>query len=311
MKPTRPRRLTLALLSVPLAGALAVSLAACSSGGSNDDKGTSSSSGDAGAAAERPSDALAGYGADGDRSAKDAPASSAAIQRAVIATATLSLSTKDPLEARSRAIGVVTGLDGLVTGEQTASDSHGRINRVDLTVRVPSARFESALDQLSQLGVVRDRQQSAEDVTTQVVDNDARVATQRASVASIQRLMARARTIGEIMSIEAQLSTRQADLDSLVQQQRYLSDQTTLSTINLAFTRPAKSAPKKPEKNDRDGFLAGLDDGWHALGDTLQVVGQVAGALLPFAAVMALVGLPGWLVVRRRRIGLPGPASDV
>jgi hypothetical protein len=309
MNPTRPRRLTRALLSVPLAVAVAVSLAACSSGGSSDDKGTASSSGGLGAAAEQPSDSLAGNAADGDRSAKDAPASSAAIQRAVIATATLSLSTKDPLEARSRAIGVVTGLDGLVTGEQTASDGHGLINRVDLVVRVPSARFESALDQLSLLGVVRDRQQSAEDVTTQVIDNDARVATQRASVASIQRLMARARTIGEIMSIESQLATRQADLDSLVQQQRYLSDQTTLSTINVAFTRPATS-PKKPATNDRDGFLGGLDDGWHALGDTLQVVGQVAGALLPFAAVMALVGLPAWLVVRRRRIGLPGPASD-
>lgn len=305
MNPTRRCRTTLALLSLPLA----ISVAACGAGGSNDDK-ESASRAPAATAAERPSDGLGSADYDAAGAAKDAARATTAIQRAVIATATLSLSTKDPLDARSRAVSVVTGLDGLVTGEQTASDNHGRVNRVDLTVRVPSARFETALDQLSKLGVVRDRQQSAEDVTTQVIDNDARVATQRASVASIQRLMARARTIGEIMSIESQLATRQADLDSLVQQQRYLDDETSLSTINLAFTRPAKEAPKKPAKDDRDGFLAGLDDGWHALGDTLQVVGQISGALLPFAAVIALVGVPAWRIWRRRRIALPRAASE-
>jgi hypothetical protein len=309
MKPTRRHRMALVLLSVPMAA----SLAACGAGGAGSDSAAKSSG-----VAQRDSlpslsENAATPSAEFDTAGagnKGSAAADAVIQRAVIATATLSLSTQDPLEARSRAVAVITGLDGLVTGEQTASDSHGRINRVDLTVRVPSARFESALDQLSRLGVVRDRQQTAEDVTTQVVDNDARVATQRASVASIQRLMARARTIGEIMSIEAQLATRQADLDSLVQQQRYLADQTTLSTIHLGFTRPAKAAPKKPAGDDRAGFLAGLYDGWRALGDTLQVVGQVAGAVLPFAAVVALVGMPAWLVLRRRRIPLPAPASE-
>jgi hypothetical protein len=34
-------------------------------------------------------------------------------------------------------------------------------------------------------------------------------------------------------------------------------------------------------------------------------VGTVLGAVLPFAAVLALLGVPAWLVVRRRRSVAP------
>ncbi len=242
----------------------------------------------------------------------DAPGASAAkpaslpdtLQRAVIATGELRLATKDLASARQDAINQATSLHGYVGDEQSQSDRSGELDRVDLTLRVPSASFEKALDSLAGLGTVRHRQQSVEDVTTQVIDNAARVRAQKASVASIQQLLARAKTIAEIMSIEAQLATRQADLDSLEQQQRYLHDQTSLSTIQLTLVHPPKH-PTHPADHRDTGFVAGLAGGWHALGKTAIAVGTVLGAVLPFAAVLALLGVPAWLVVRRRRSVAP------
>jgi hypothetical protein len=296
MKPTR-HRVLLGLALLPLAAGLV----ACS-GGASDDKASNGS-----VAASEPapakSDSVDRDFADNGAAAKPAAAKDV-ITRAVIATGELRLTATKLDDARQDAINLAIGMHGFVADEQSQSDSHGKLDRVDITLRVPSASFEKALDGLAELGTVRHRSQSVEDVTTQVIDIAARVRAQKASVASIQQLLARANTIAEIISIEGQLATRQADLDSLEQQQRYLDDQTSLSTIQVTLTHPAKPAHKDHKAT---GFLAGLEGGWHALGDTAVVVGTVLGALLPFAVLLALVGVPVWMVVRRRRV-VPPPA---
>jgi len=295
------------------AAALAL-VAGC--GGASSSRSADASGGAAGTAKEAPADGFTT--ADGAASAPERdtgsaaskpgaePVASTAIQRAVIATGSVQLTTKDPGTARGQAIGVATGLGGHVDNEQSSSDRHGRLNRVDLTVRVPSASFEKALDALGELGTVQHRQQAVQDVTTQVIDNAARIKAQAASVKSVEQLLARANTIGEVISIENELARRQADLDSLEQQQKWLSDQTSLSTITVFLTRPAAHAVDE----SGGGFLDGLDDGWHALGVTMVAVGTAIGAVLPFAVVVALVGVPVWVLLRRRRtVATPAPPS--
>jgi hypothetical protein len=305
MKPTPRHRVALALLSLPLA----VALAACGAGDAGgDDKASSADAPAAPAPANsaadgRTTDSLVG----GDQDAARAVSAESVIQRAVIATGQLRLSTRKLDDARQDAINLATGLGGHVANEQSQSDSHGRLDRVDLTLRVPSASFEKALDGIAALATVRNRQQSVEDVTTQVIDNAARVKAQSASVESIEQLLARATTIGEIMSIERQLASRQAELDSLKQQQKWLADQTSLSTIQLTLTRPAA---KGSDDGDDSGFLSGLDNGWHALGQTAVAVGTAVGAVLPFAVVLALIGVPGWVLYRRRRTPVTVPAPE-
>jgi Domain of unknown function (DUF4349) len=65
---------------------------------------------------------------------------------------------------------------------------------------------------------------------------------------------------------------------------------------------------------DHSGFLAGLSAGWHGLKATTVGVLTATGALLPFLAVLALIGLPLVLLVRRLgrgqgRVDLTEPAA--
>lgn len=305
-----PRRRLRSPLLLTGAVTLLAALAACGADAGSDDRPMSGAIDGTSAArtatepatadvAEAANDALS-------KQAKDL-APGPAMQRAVISTGVLRISARDPEEARRDALDLVALLRGTVADEQSSSDTHGRLDEVELILRIPSASFDKALDDLAELGTLRKRQQSAADVTTQVIDNDARVKAQRASVASIRRLLARATTIGEIMSIENQLSRRQAELDSLVQQQKYLADQTSMSTIRLGINRTEK------EKADEDhtGFLGGLEDGWNALGASAVAIGTGLGAALPFAAVLALVGAPGWLLYRRNRRTRPHAPAEV
>jgi hypothetical protein len=131
------------------------------------------------------------------------------------------------------------------------------------------------------------------------------VKSQRASVERIRTLLGRASDIGDVVRLESELSRREADLDSLEARLASLDDSTTLATLVVTFNRPDVETPAG---QDRDGFVGGLLDGWHALGASATVVLQVVGALLPFALVLALLGALVWLLLRRRRTSTP-PAS--
>lgn len=296
MTHSAPGRRTALLLLLPLLFAAG----ACGAGGGNDaQKSGAASASDASVArVAMPADLAKETTGTDEHVKTEAP-----MTRAVISTGSLAVSSRRLDGVRRDAIALVEGMSGTVANEDSGSDSHGRLDSVDLTLRVPAASFESAMDGLARLGTLHHRQQSAQDVTTQVIDTDARVKAKAASVASLRALLAKARTIGQIMSIEGELGSRQAELDSLKQQQKWLADQTSMSTINLTLQRP-EAVPVAAHT----GFLGGLEDGWHALAGSGLVLLTVAGALLPFAALLALVGLPLWLVWRRRRS--PAPAAS-
>ena len=303
MNRSRRQAVALLLVSVPLAAALG----ACASSSDSGNSARSSSSTAGGVAApdpgappvSEPTDAAAR-----SPQAADGRASTASvIDRAVIATGSLRLTTRHLAALRQDAIDLVTGRGGQVADEQSQSDPRGVLDWVDLTLRVPAAGFDQAMDDLARLGTLRHREQSVKDVTTQVIDTDARVRAQEDSVASFQRLLGRASSIAEIMSVESQLASRQADLDSLKAQQKWLADQTSMSTVQLTLTRSSG-----PGTVARAGFLGGLGHGWHALGRSTVAVGTALGAVLPFAVVIVLIGGPAWALFRRR--GTPGAPQE-
>jgi multidrug efflux pump subunit AcrA (membrane-fusion protein) len=180
-----------------------------------------------------------------------------------------------------------------------------------MVLRVPAGEFDDVMTGLAELGQLVSTTSSSEDVTTQLIDVNARIKAQQASVERVRQLLAQAQSIRDIMAIESELSQRQADLDSLTQQQAYLKDQTSLSTIRVSIERQVKAAIVHHDHAKKTGFLAGLDNGWDGLSATVLVVLTVVGALLPFALVVLLLGAPAWLVVRRfRRSPAAAPAAS-
>ncbi|WP_156384202.1 DUF4349 domain-containing protein [Marmoricola sp. Leaf446] len=290
----------------PLALLLLV-LTGCGPGGdagSTSDAGSGASSSSTDNGAGTTTEEVAPDGSDDSRSVVGAAAAQPALQRAVVATGEVSVVADDVRTAREEALRLTRGWGGLVADEQTSSDDRGRPTDSTLVLRVPTPRFADALDALAGLGRAVDQTRSAEDVTTQVVDTEARVRAAERSIRSIERLLSRAEQLGEVIRIESDLARRQADLDSLKQQQAYLADQTSLSTITLHLQRPSAD---EPAREDARGFLAGLGAGWDAMTGSAVALATVVGAVLPFAALLALVGLPVALVVRRRRGVTAGP----
>lgn len=187
-------------------------------------------------------------------------------------------------------------------GGRTASQSimtQGEAVYADLTLRVPADRLDEVLGELSSLGDVQSLNITAEDVTTQAIDLDARIEALQTSVDRLEVLLGQATSAQALVEIERELSARQAELDSLVAQRAALSDAVALSSIYVSISPTSEAAEFTPP-----GFVSGLESGWNALRTVTATLVTAAGFFLPFLLVIAIVAIPVIVVVialRRRR----------
>lgn len=325
MHPTRTR------LALSLAGvATLAALTGCSGGASDGDSAAGvpaadeKAAGMGGPAVEAP-DALNStqrnaYAADGADTAAGLADTSDAVDpaktaddiepgRAVISNGSVSLESDDVGRTRFDVRKVLDRHRGTISEQETTTGDGGEVATARLVARVPSKEFGDALDDLEGVATLLSSNESGQDVTTKVIDVAARVRAQRASVARIEALLDRATDLQEVISIERQLATRQAELDSLVSRQKYLADQTAMSTISISIEQPAEEARHDEEKA---GFLGGLEDGWDSFVAGGAAALAVVGFLVPWLILVAVLGLPLWLALRRRagrRPSTPTPAT--
>ncbi|MFF3916252.1 DUF4349 domain-containing protein [Streptomyces sp. NPDC001852] len=277
---------------------LAASLALAGCGGAGDSGGGASAK-----SAAHGADAAAGPGT-ADHT-KPAPKAPLVPQNAIIRTASLTLQVKDVPKALDQARTTAEGAGGYVGRESTSRDADGR-EHTQVVLRVPSAEYDTVLAGLQSEGGLIDRTAQAEDVTDQVVDVDSRVRSQRASVDRIRALMGRATKLGDVVALEGELSTRQADLESLLARQASLKDRTSLAAITLSLS--AKPV-RKAAGDHSPGVVDALSGGWHVFVTLLRWIVLALGAALPFAACAAASALLWRRVVRPRLPRRPKPAA--
>ncbi|MGD6742576.1 DUF4349 domain-containing protein [Streptomyces sp. BH106] len=298
---TRPR--PLALLAAALF-AVALALTGCSGAGGDAGSKSAADADDKGAS---KSDLGAGGGKSGSagQQAKKPPKLTGVH---IIRTAHLSVRVKDVPDALDEARTAAEDAGGLVGDETTDRDGHGH-ERSRVTLRVPQESYEDVLDQLAGSGRLLERNVTAKDVTDQVVDVESRIKSHRASVARVRELMDRAEKLSDVVTLEGELGTRQSELEALLAQQDSLKDRTSLATITLRLT---ETPSPTPAADDDPGLLDALSGGWDAFTTTLKWIGIALAAVLPFAALLALVAFPltRFLRSRNRSSANSSPAGD-
>lgn len=212
------------------------------------------------------------------------------LQRDIVTTGSLNIAVADVGVAVDRLVDLTTGFGGRVDDrtERTTS-GHGRT--AELTLRIPSPKVDEFLDDAKQLGDISSIALKHDDVTGQRVDLDARVAALQASVDRLTALMKSASTTADLLQAETELTSRQADLDSLRAQRTQLGDQISYATLTVSLASEFESTSP--------GFVASVRHGWHALLSFTQGLIAVAGFLLPWLPVIAVIA--GVFVVLRRR----------
>lgn len=219
--------------------------------------------------------------------------------RSVIITGAMYMTVEDPIAAADQAAAIVAKAGGRIDARSEVAADEYNGGSASLTLRIPSDRLDAAVDDLGKLGDVDQYSTTSQDVTNQVTDLKSQISTLKASTERIRGLLADAKDMTDIITLENELDGRQANLESLEAQQRGLDDLVSMSTIELSLTtEPVVIVEVDDSPNN---FWDGLVSGWNGLMGFLSVALIVIGVLLPWLVLGALITVGIVAATRARR----------
>ncbi|AQA01628.1 hypothetical protein BVC93_03365 [Mycobacterium sp. MS1601] len=235
-----------------------------------------------------------------------------ALKRDVVKTASMRITVADPSVAADEAAVLVEKADGRVDSRTEDSGSGTGRAQTSIVLRVPTAELDGVVRELKNLGTVEYAETTAEDVTAQRVDLDARIRALQTSVDRLLAIMADARDPEALITAENALSQRQAELDSLRAQRQALGDRIEYSTVTVSFTAEQIGGPEPAQYH---GFFGQIERGWDALVSVLGSAVLLFGLLLPWLALVAVLaavcyGLVRWLGGRQKTPPVPVAAAE-
>ena len=173
--------------------------------------------------------------------------------------ATLNLIVRDV----GRAIASVESLARALGGDVTKLDDErpatpNERHEANLTLVVPSDRFDGALARLSNVGGIRSQNVSAEDVGDQIVDDQARLRNLRRTEADMLKIMDRSGRVGEVLAVENQLSDVRGAIEKLDAETQALKARVATSTIDVHLEEEIRTIGAEPNA------VSQLGDAWAA-----------------------------------------------
>jgi len=211
------------------------------------------------------------------------------------------------------ALGRVRALTGQLGGYVGGSQAGTLEDSATLTLRIPADRFEDALAQLHELeGKVVSESTREEDVTSAIVDLEARIANLEASELQYRALVERAQAIDDILAVQTRLDSVRGEIEQLSAQHEQLSGLAGMSTLTVTLTpSPIPVVEQATEDWDPgatfENAVAALVGFGQGATDVLIWLGIVGLPLLLAVGVLALV-VGRMLPLARRR--LPAPPAE-
>lgn len=226
--------------------------------------------------------------------------------RSVITTGWVAITVDDPVASAEDVADLAQQSGGRVDSRTETPGTDTQQPSAQLVLRIPSDELDGVVDRLRELGTVTSVSMNASDVTQQRQDVEARIEALGASVDRLQQLLSTATSITDLIAIESELTTRQAELDSLTQQRDLLVDQVDFSTVTVELVTEAVAPDARP-----DDFWSGVLAGWAALTAFASWLGVAFGVMLPWIVALLVIGAVAALVIvlttrgRRRTPTLP------
>jgi hypothetical protein len=156
--------------------------------------------------------------------------------RSIIKTGELTIQVPDVAATVGRVRALALELGGYVAGSFSASFDES----ASLTLRVPVARFDDALARLNEFdGKVLAEASREEDVTTTVIDLQARIDNLEASEDQYRTLLARAEEVEDILAIQTRLDQVRGEIESMKAQLKHLSGLAEMATLTVTVVPEA------------------------------------------------------------------------
>jgi len=196
-------------------------------------------------------------------STKDAVANEDKVEPKIIKTATINCEIEDYENNKVILDSIVSKWNATISQENEMRNVYNISNTI--RIRVPNQNFENLIAEIVKIASrVDSKVITAEDVTAQYVDAQARMKAKKVVELQYIELLKRANSIDDILNVTQYLRQIREEIEAKEGQLKYIDDQASLSTINLyvyeSFT---------PSEVKRQGFWAKVGesfvDGWNGI----------------------------------------------
>ena len=285
------------LLCLALAFVLLLGLTAC--GGNSAPKAESAY--DA-AAPEAPQEM---YGGIAD-STTTSGASALPTDRKLIRTVRMEAETENLDSLLSTLEEKLAALEGYVQAREIYNGStyaSRRYRHGELTLRIPSDKLSGFVAHVEENANVVTSSESVDDVTTQYVDTESRIAALEIEQERLMELLAKAETMEDLLVIESRLTDVRYELENFTSQLRVLDNKVTYATVHLYITEVQEYTPvieKEPTVWERitEGFGDTIED----IADDVKEFFIWVVVNSPYIAIWAVVLPVAWKLLKKVKL---------
>lgn len=168
------------------------------------------------------------------------------------------------------------------------------------TLRVPSARFDEAMDRVIALGEPISQAVQGTDVSEEFVDLEARLRHWKRVEVFTLGLMDDAKDIADSLAIQQRLDTVQLTIEQIEGRLRFLDARTTFSTITVGLTEAPVVPPAPVETPEPAPITEAFQQAVDMITAVLAFMIVALAFIVPFGVIGA-IGLLGYRLVRRNR----------
>ena len=167
-----------------------------------------------------------------------------ASERQIISQASLDLEMSDVNAAATQLRGLVQSFGGFIEHISTSGGLNPEYGTA--VIRVPGDRLLEALDAIERLGRAVGQTLGQHDVTGEAIDLEARLRSERSTEESLLKLLDRAESVSDVLTVERELNRVRANIEQLQGQLDFIRRSVSLATITVSFALPPGSMSVAP-----------------------------------------------------------------
>ena len=232
----------------------------------------------------------------------------------IIYTGDINLETTEFDEAVKALASLAEAKGGYLESSTVGGGSRG-YRWADYTVRVPSAQFQSFLDQAGELAHVTWRNTNLENITETYYDTAGRLKTQQIKLERLQKLLAQAENMEDIITIESAISETEWDIENLSGTLRHYDALVDFATVTVSLQEVYKySDTEELPENFGQRIGNALSRGWRSfvdgMADFIVALAYNWMWIVLWAAVIIAAAVIVGKIRRRRRAAKNLPAAE-
>ena len=170
-------------------------------------------------------------------------------ERQVISQASLTVEVEDVGTAITELRAFVESVGGFI--EHVSTTDGPQPGRGSATIRVPAEQFNHTIDRIEAFGEVLGQSLGQTDVTGDAIDLAAQLRSERSAEASLLKLLDRAVSVSDVLTVERELGRVRANVERLQGQLDFIERSVALATITVTFALPPDPTASAPSASLR------------------------------------------------------------